>query len=173
MPPILLCWTMTLEVDVDGTAAEAELPHQYSIIFCCPLTDGNSGTVWQNGIWHGSAYVAKVCHQIPPRGKKWWGGGWVFQQQQQRVTSAGADFYKHGMQALVYHWWKCIANGGSHVEKYCFVVENLFYQADLLSELQSHFQNSILRSQVQSGLGIIYQNRHLYWKTVICNCYMQ
>ena len=98
---------------------------------------------------------------------------WVFQQQQQRVTSAGAGFDKHGMQALVYHWWKCIANGGSHVEKYCFVVENLFYQADLLSELQTHFQNSILRSQVQSGLGIIYRNRHLYWKTVICNCYMQ
>jgi len=30
----------------------------------------------------------------------------------QWATSAGADFYKHSMQALVYRWRKCIANGG-------------------------------------------------------------
>ena len=30
----------------------------------------------------------------------------------QWVTSIGADFYEHGMQALVHHWWKCRANGG-------------------------------------------------------------
>jgi len=29
----------------------------------------------------------------------------------QWTTSAGADFYERGIQALVYRWRKCIANG--------------------------------------------------------------
>jgi hypothetical protein len=32
------------------------------------------------------------------------------------VASAGADFYKRSMQALVHHRRKCIANGGDYVE---------------------------------------------------------
>ena len=46
-------------------------------------------------------------------------------------TSAGADFYKYGMQALVHHWQKGIANGGDCVEKLCSVADiplNLIYQ---------------------------------------------
>ena len=43
------------------------------------------------------------------------------------VTSTGADFYEHGMQALVHRWQKCIANGGDFVKKECFVTENLLY----------------------------------------------
>ena len=35
----------------------------------------------------------------------------------QLVTSTGADSYEHDMQALVYHWWKYIANGGDCIEK--------------------------------------------------------
>jgi hypothetical protein len=35
----------------------------------------------------------------------------------QWATSAGADFYKRSMQALVHRWRKCIANGGDYVEK--------------------------------------------------------
>jgi len=31
--------------------------------------------------------------------------------QQQQVTPPAADFYKHGMQALVHHWWKRTASG--------------------------------------------------------------
>jgi len=42
----------------------------------------------------------------------------------------GADFYKHGMQALVLGWRKCTANGGVFVEKQCFV---LFAQLWVLS----------------------------------------
>jgi len=38
------------------------------------------------------------------------------------------DVYEHGMQALVHHWQKCIANGRVYVEKQCFVAENLLYQ---------------------------------------------
>jgi len=39
------------------------------------------------------------------RAVKWW------------ATSAGADFYEHGVQALVHRWRKCIANGGDCVGK--------------------------------------------------------
>ena len=53
----------------------------------------------------------------------------------QWVTSTGADYYKHGMQALVHWWQKCIANVGDHVAKQCLVVENLLYQIVLLSSL--------------------------------------
>ena len=35
----------------------------------------------------------------------------------QWATSAGADFYKCGMQVLVHRWRKCIANGGDYVGK--------------------------------------------------------
>ena len=38
----------------------------------------------------------------------------VLQQWQQWVTS---DFYEHGRQALIHHWWKCIANDGEYAEK--------------------------------------------------------
>ena len=50
-------------------AVKAEHSHQYSITFCCRVTDGSKGAVWQNGIWHGSAYKSKVCCWIPPCGK--------------------------------------------------------------------------------------------------------
>jgi len=54
----------------------------------------------------------------------------------QEVTSAGADFDKHGMQALVHCWWKCIANNdGGYIEKSSFTAKNLLYQAVLLGSL--------------------------------------
>ena len=53
--------------------------------------------------------------------KQWmwaqWGGAFHQRQQWQWVTTAGADFYKHSMQALIHCWWKCTANGGYCVEK--------------------------------------------------------
>ena len=136
MSSILLCWPRTSEVNVGGKAVEVELFHQYSITFCCCETDGSRGAAWQNGVWHGGAYEAKVCHWVPLYGKN--GTHWhsliltgclwrpdsgcehseavsgVFQQC---VISAGADFYECDMQALVHHWWKCTANGGDFVEK--------------------------------------------------------
>ena len=61
--------------------------------------------------------------------------GSVFQQWWQWVTFTGADGYDHGMQALVHHWQKCIANGGTSVETLCFGAENLLYQIVLLCSL--------------------------------------
>ena len=45
MSPILLCWPMTSEVDVGGTAVDAEPSRQYSITCCCCVTDGSRGAV--------------------------------------------------------------------------------------------------------------------------------
>ena len=41
----------------------------------------------------------------------------VIRAVKQWATSAGADFYECGMQALVHRWRKCIANSGDYVEK--------------------------------------------------------
>ena len=51
------------------------------------------------------------------------------------VNSAGADFHKHSVQALVHCWEACIANSGDYVEKQCFVAGNLLYQIVLLHSL--------------------------------------
>jgi hypothetical protein len=48
----------------------------------------------------------------------------VVRDVKQWATSAGADIYEGGMQALVHRWQKCIANGGDYVEKWCFVAKN-------------------------------------------------
>ena len=74
MPPISLCWLMMSEVDAGGMAVVVELSCQYSITFCCHVTDGSRGAPWQrcvrhNGVWHGSACEEKMCPQIPPCGK--------------------------------------------------------------------------------------------------------
>ena len=66
MPLILLCWPMPSELDVSSMAAEVEPSHKYSVAFCCLVTDDSRGAVWQNGIWHASAYEAKRCNWIPP-----------------------------------------------------------------------------------------------------------
>ena len=139
MSPILLRWPTVSEVDAGSTAVEAEPSHQYSITFCCCMTDGSRGEVWQNGVWYGSMYEAKVCHWFLPHGKNdihwdslmlsecFWRPssgcehtevvGGTFQQWQQWVTSTGADFDECGMQAFVHRWQKCRANGGGYVKK--------------------------------------------------------
>ena len=45
---------------------EAEPSCQYSVTFCCHMTDGRRGRVWQNGVWHESVYEAMLFHWIPP-----------------------------------------------------------------------------------------------------------
>ena len=70
LPPILLCWPTTSEANVVDMAVEVELSRQYSVKFCCRATDDSRGAVWQNGVWHGSAYEAKVCNWICLCGKK-------------------------------------------------------------------------------------------------------
>ena len=43
--PILLCQPTISEVDFGGMAVEAEPSCQYSITFCCYVTDGSRGAV--------------------------------------------------------------------------------------------------------------------------------
>ena len=158
MPPILLCWPVTSEAGVGGMAVGIETSHKYSIKCYCCITDGHRGSVWYDGVWHGSVFEVKVCHWIPPWGKncpywhsltlgeclwRWNNGcknsevaGGAFQQwqQQERVISTGADFYKRSLRALLHCWWKCIANGGEYVDR-LFWAENLLYQIVLLYSL--------------------------------------
>ena len=48
-----------------GMAVGAEPSHQYSVTFCCHVTDGRSGAVWPNYVWHGSVSEAKMWGWIP------------------------------------------------------------------------------------------------------------
>ena len=43
IPPILLCCPTTSETDVGDIAVEAEPSQQYSVMFCCRVTDGSRG----------------------------------------------------------------------------------------------------------------------------------
>ena len=45
MPSISLCWPVTSEVDVDGMEVKIDLYQQYSIIFCCCVTDDIRGAL--------------------------------------------------------------------------------------------------------------------------------
>ena len=123
-------------------------------------------------------YEAKVHRFIPPCGKNgthwhsltlseclWWsnsgcehseevGGAFQLWRWQQWVTSAGADFYKYGTQALIHCWCKCNTNGGDCVSKYCFVTENLLYWTVLLCSLY---------------LFAMEINRRHYFQTNLCN----
>jgi len=47
MPLMLLCCPKLSEVDVGGMAVEVESSCQYSITFCCCVTGGSRGAVWQ------------------------------------------------------------------------------------------------------------------------------
>ena len=58
MPPILLCWPTTSEIDVGGMTVEAEPSFQYSIPSCCQQM-AEWGAVWDNGVSHSSASETK------------------------------------------------------------------------------------------------------------------
>jgi hypothetical protein len=64
-----IMWPTTSELDVGDMAVAVEPSRQYSVKFCCRATDDRRGAVWQNGVWHGSAYEVKVCNWMPPCGK--------------------------------------------------------------------------------------------------------
>ena len=49
MPPVLLCLPTLSEADVGGMAIKVEPYCQYSVAFCCCVTDGSRGVVRQNG----------------------------------------------------------------------------------------------------------------------------
>jgi len=45
MSPILLYWLTMSKVGIGDMTAEVEPSHQYSVQFCCCLTDGSRGMV--------------------------------------------------------------------------------------------------------------------------------
>ena len=49
------------EADVGGMAVQAEPSHQYPIPFCCCVTDGSRGALWQNGAWHMEVQMKQRC----------------------------------------------------------------------------------------------------------------
>jgi len=65
----LFPWPAVSEIDTGGMAVEVKPFHQCSITFCCHVTDGCRGTVWENSFWHGSMFEAKMWNWIPPCGK--------------------------------------------------------------------------------------------------------
>ena len=69
MPPNVLNWHATSETDVGAMAVEVEHFCQHSTKFCCCVTSGNRGALWQNGLWLRNSYDAKVCNWFPPHGK--------------------------------------------------------------------------------------------------------
>ena len=143
MPPVLLCWCTTSEVDVGGMAVEIESSHQHSMTYCCCVTDGSREAVWQNGVSLASVYEAKEFHWILPCRKncahwycltiaeyswrQWmwahWGGGWcvlavvTVKWKTSHILDSHEDCYKHSMEVLLHCWWKCTANGEGNVEK--------------------------------------------------------
>jgi len=49
IPPNVLCWSRMSKGGVGGgTAVGAEPSHQYSITFCCHVTDSSKRSVWHN-----------------------------------------------------------------------------------------------------------------------------
>ena len=144
MSSISLCCPTKSESDIGDMAVDNEPSHQYPITFYCLVTNSSRGTVWQNDIWHGSTYEAKVCNWIAPCRKNsthWYSPmlaeclwrtnsrryhsnsvGSAFQQWQQRqwVTSTGTDFYWCSIQVLLHLFQKIIAKGGSYVKKIAF-----------------------------------------------------
>ena len=60
MVPTLLCWSTISEANVGSVAVDVEPSHQYSITFCCCVTD-----VSKKALWHGSEYEAKAWKGIP------------------------------------------------------------------------------------------------------------
>ena len=143
MPPILLCLPMRSEAVVGGIAVEVEAFHQYSITFCCHVTDGNRGAVWQNSVWHGSAYEVKVWKWIPQCGEKlhlltfidacwmfietkqrlWaqWGGGWCISAVTTVTWKTGHVLDSHAH--LSHHKMKNVLNSSYKIEPILLFVE--------------------------------------------------
>ena len=146
MPSILLCWPAVSEVDVGGMAAEVEPPHKHSVTAMWQMAAEEQSDKMASDmeVHMKQKYMAEFLHtekkhQHPMtlintcwtfmESKEWmwapWGGGWCVSALVTDVTSAGADLYEGGMQALAHHWWECTANGGDCVEKWCLVTKHL------------------------------------------------
>jgi len=95
--------------------------------------------------------------------KQWmwaqWGSRWCVSAlvKQYWVTSAGAGFDKHSMQALVHRWWKCRASATDCIEKigFCswefalsYSVIKLFVVVFMKTNRRHYFQSSLHTSSV-------------------------
>ena len=67
-------------------------------------------------IWHTWLPTVRADERLT-RGQHFPSNDAIVRAVKQWATSAGADFYERGIQALVHRWRKCIANGGDYVEK--------------------------------------------------------
>ena len=137
MLSVLWCLSVTSETDVGGMAAEAGPSHQYSITCCCHATCGSRGIVWQDGVWHGSAYEAKYWNWIPPCGNNFTHGQSSTVAECLWRPKSGCEHSKAvvvhycsgdsgsplllqifmSMKFLVRCWWKCTADGSDYVKK--------------------------------------------------------
>jgi len=95
---------MTLEADVGGTAVEIEPSCQYSITFCCCMTDGSRGAPTDihqcllNAYGDQSVYVSIVRQWVVHISN---GDSDVVTNN---VTDDHGDFYKCGMKSLIHCW---------------------------------------------------------------------
>ena len=88
--------------------------HPLTFINICWTFLENKQYMW--ALWSGGRCVSAVATAI-------WSTSHVLGSHFTSFTLQ--EFYKYGMQALVHHWWKCIANPGDYVEKECFLAKNL------------------------------------------------
>jgi len=142
MPPVLQCWPMTSEADVDSMAVEAEPSHLYSIIFYCHVPDGSRGGDWQNGLCKCSTSI-NGCQWVRFWGIQCYTFAWYtlpyqtpnsrceynevvgdeFQHWQQwpeiqaTYPDGHADFHEHSTQVLAHCWQKHRGSGGVYVEE--------------------------------------------------------
>ena len=106
--------------------------------------------------WHSSTFAE--CLWSPTSGcdhsvfQKWW--------QQQWVTSACVDFCDFNLLTLIYSWWKCIANGGDHVENKCSVAENLLCQivlfVSVVVSMEINRMDLVFSLQIYTGESILF-----------------
>ena len=97
---------MVAEGQSDKMASDMEVCNETE-----PSTQGKKGTHWHSLTLAEHLWKPNTEHQHSEVVHG------VFQQGQQQIISTSTDFYRCGTQAHVHCWWKCIANGGDHVEK--------------------------------------------------------
>jgi len=146
-----------------GMVVVVEPSHQHSVTFCCHVTEGSRGAVWQNGVCHRSVWTRGVSLNSS-MWKKWYpltfiNACWTLTETKQCLCEhsevvVGGAFQQwwqwHERQAM---FWSAmsISTGAAHrfffitgentslmvvpMLKNCFVAENLLLQTVLLCSL--------------------------------------
>jgi len=141
MPPILLCWPSQCDKwELVGWQQRLSLPTNipfHVVAVWQTAAEGHSDTMASDmEVWMKQRGVTEFCpvEKVAPMDihqrllnvygdqavdAAQWGTGGAFQWWQW-VTSTGVVFYERNMQAVVCHWWKRTANGGSKCWKIAF-----------------------------------------------------